>query len=172
MTGSSLRFWFWWKQINIIRMIINHVEIMRFPPAQRGDVISYPSLFPLPVSSFWSHTFGSVLGIKYHFWRVLLLFLFGKATLRVFICAVLFFSTQKVLQLLCGAKNCAITGVMKVLYFVFVVSFPCNFFCYCGHSTRKGATKKCCQTNNTFEPKKIWQRNWSISTLSQNWRIK
>ena len=44
---------------------------------------------------------------------------------------------------------------MKVLYFVFVVSFPCNFFCYCGHSTRKGATKKCCQTNNTFEPKKF-----------------
>ena len=52
---------------DMIRMIMNNNEIMRFPPAQWGDNTSYPSIFSLPVSSFWSHTFGSVLGIRYHF---------------------------------------------------------------------------------------------------------
>ena len=52
---------------DMIRMIMNNNEIMRFPPAQRGDVISYPFIFSLLVSSFWNHIFGSVLGIRYHF---------------------------------------------------------------------------------------------------------
>ena len=74
---------------------INHVEIMRFPPAQRGDVISYPSLFPLPVSSFWSRKFGSVLGIKYHFWCVLLLFFIWKSNTSSFhLCGALFFNPK------------------------------------------------------------------------------
>ena len=135
-------------------MIMFNDEIMRFPPAQWGG------WYLLSFNIF----FASQFLLEPHIWICIryqvpfltctyFSFYLDKQHLE-FSSVRCFFSTQK-LQLLCGAKNCVITGVMEVLYFVFVVSFPCNFFCYCGHSTRKGATKKCCQTNNTFEPKKI-----------------